>query len=93
MAFRSRVANQRLRNTLLIGYARVSKAEGSEPRDLHRDALTAAAVDADQSYEDERPREGRPGRFHVPAEVTRQAFPSLATFRAGFMVLPSDAKS
>ena len=35
------VANDRLRY-MLIGYARVSKADGSQPLDLQRDALRAA---------------------------------------------------
>ena len=35
---RGRVANDRLRH-MLIGYARVSKADGSQPLDLQRDAL------------------------------------------------------
>ena len=30
---------------MLIGYMRVSKADGSQQRDLQRDALTAAGVD------------------------------------------------
>ena len=38
---RPSVANDRLRY-MLIGYARVSKADGSQPLDLQRDALRAA---------------------------------------------------
>jgi DNA invertase Pin-like site-specific DNA recombinase len=37
---------------MLVGYMRVSKADGSQPLDLQRDALIAAGVDADQLYED-----------------------------------------
>ena len=36
----------------LIGYMRVSKADGSQALDLQRDALLAAGVDADRLYED-----------------------------------------
>ena len=39
------VANGRLRH-MLIGYARVSKTDGSQSLDLQRDALRAAGVDA-----------------------------------------------
>lgn len=37
---------------MLMGYMRVSKADGSQTTDLQRDALTAAGVDADALYED-----------------------------------------
>lgn len=37
---------------MLIGYARVSKADGSQTTDLQRDALLAAGVDPEQLYED-----------------------------------------
>lgn len=37
---------------MLIGYARVSKADGSQSIDLQKDALVAAGVDADQIYSD-----------------------------------------
>ena len=37
---------------MLIGYARVSKADGSQSLDLQRDALTAADVAEDQIYSD-----------------------------------------
>ena len=39
------VLNDRLRH-VLIGYARVSKADGSQSLDLQRDALRADGVDA-----------------------------------------------
>jgi DNA invertase Pin-like site-specific DNA recombinase len=35
---------------MLIGYARVSKADGSQTSDLQRDALIAAGVEADRIY-------------------------------------------
>lgn len=38
--------------TTLIGYARVSKSDGSQVHDLQRDALTQAGVEADNIYED-----------------------------------------
>lgn len=37
---------------MLIGYMRVSKADGSQTTDLQRDALIAVGVAADQLYED-----------------------------------------
>lgn len=37
---------------MLIGYMRVSEADGSQTTDLQRDALIAAGVAADQLYED-----------------------------------------
>ena len=37
---------------MLIGYARVSKADGSQSLDLQQDALIAAGVDEDQIYSD-----------------------------------------
>lgn len=37
---------------MLIGYARVSKADGSQVLDLQRDALTAAGVPPERVYED-----------------------------------------
>ena len=43
--FRRCVANDRLRH-MLIGYTRVSKADGSQSLDLQRAALQAAGVDA-----------------------------------------------
>jgi len=38
---------------VLIGYARVSKADGSQTTDLQRDALLAAGIDPEQIYEDQ----------------------------------------
>ena len=56
------VANDRLRH-MLIGCARVSKADGSQSLDLQRDALQAAGVDADHVYHDfaSGVRDDRPG--------------------------------
>ena len=48
---------------MLIGYARISKADGSQSLDLQRDALAAAGVAPEQIYEDRASgkREDRPG--------------------------------
>ncbi|WP_332603187.1 recombinase family protein [Arthrobacter sp. S2(2024)] len=37
---------------MLVGYMRVSKADGSQTTDLQRDALVAAGIDTDSLYED-----------------------------------------
>jgi DNA invertase Pin-like site-specific DNA recombinase len=37
---------------MLVGYMRVSKADGSQSTDLQRDALLEAGVDENQIYED-----------------------------------------
>ena len=37
---------------MLIGYARVSKVDGSQLLDLQRDALLDAGVDEERIYED-----------------------------------------
>src|SRR6478609_4269979 len=37
---------------MLVGYIRVSKADGSQTTDLQRDALLAADIDAGSLYED-----------------------------------------
>jgi hypothetical protein len=48
---------------MLIGYMRVSKADGSQATDLQRDALIAAGVEPAHLYEDQASgkREDRPG--------------------------------
>ena len=48
---------------MLIGYARVSKADGSQSLDLQRDALCGAGVDAASIYHDfaSGVRDDRPG--------------------------------
>jgi DNA invertase Pin-like site-specific DNA recombinase len=48
---------------VLIGYMRVSKADGSQSTDLQKDALLSAGVDPSQLYEDQASgkREDRPG--------------------------------
>lgn len=48
---------------MLIGYARVSKADGSQSLDLQRDALAVAGVDDEQIYSDKASgkRDDRPG--------------------------------
>ncbi|KFF58051.1 transposon Tn552 DNA-invertase BinR, partial [Cryobacterium sp. MLB-32] len=37
---------------MLVGYMRVSKADGSQSTDLQRDSLVAAGVDPDHLYQD-----------------------------------------
>src|SRR3546814_17191056 len=48
---------------MLIGYARVSKADGSHSPDLHHDALRAAGVEPGKIYDDRASgsRDDRPG--------------------------------
>jgi DNA invertase Pin-like site-specific DNA recombinase len=48
---------------MLVGYMRVSKADGSQTTDPQRDALVAAGVDAERLYEDRASgrRDDRPG--------------------------------
>ena len=48
---------------MLIGYMRVSKADGSQALDLQRDALLGAGIPADRLYEDRASgkRDDRPG--------------------------------
>lgn len=48
---------------MLVGYARISKADGSQSLDLQYDALRAAGVEQNQIYEDRASgsREDRPG--------------------------------
>jgi DNA invertase Pin-like site-specific DNA recombinase len=48
---------------MLIGYARVSKADGSQSLDLQHDALRAAGVELNNIYEDRASgsRDDRPG--------------------------------
>lgn len=52
-----------MENALLIGYARVSKTDGSQVLDLQRDALIAAGVQPGHLYHDEASgkRDDRPG--------------------------------
>ena len=49
---------------MLIGYARIFKADGSQSLDLQRDALAVAGVQHDRIYEDQASgvRDERPGR-------------------------------
>lgn len=52
-----------MRVSVLVGYMRVSKADGSQSVALQCDALTAAGVDPDRLYEDQASgrRDDRPG--------------------------------
>ncbi|QYA17587.1 MULTISPECIES: recombinase family protein [Rhizobium/Agrobacterium group] len=49
--------------TALLGYARVSKADGTQVHDLQRDALIASGVDSNNIYEDSASgkKDDRPG--------------------------------
>src|SRR5450631_2224695 len=65
-AISARIKNERLRDTSptpLIGYMRVSKADGSQALDLQHDALKAAGVRAGNLYEDKASgkKDNRPG--------------------------------
>ena len=48
---------------MLIGYARVSKADGTQSLDLQRDGLVAEGVESDRIYEDRASgaKDDRPG--------------------------------
>ena len=63
-----------------LGYARVSKADGSQTLDLQMDALVAAGVSPDQIYSDEASgkRDDRPG-----LEACLKAFRSGDTLWVG----------
>jgi DNA invertase Pin-like site-specific DNA recombinase len=52
-----------VRESMLVGYMRVSKTDGSQATDLQRDALLAAGVDVRHIYEDATTgqRDDRPG--------------------------------
>ncbi len=47
-----RAGNPRMNAKGLLGYMRVSKADGSQTVDLQRDALLAAGIEGDLLYED-----------------------------------------
>jgi hypothetical protein len=56
-------ASQTMQGSVMLGYMRVSKADGSQTTDLQRDALIAAGVEPERIYEvhasgkcDNRPR-------------------------------------
>ena len=65
------VANDRLRH-MLIGYARVSKADGSQSLDLQRDALRADGVDAGHVYHDVASGAGARAMTDSPTRVAAQ---------------------
>ena len=64
-----------------LGYARVSKADGSQTLDLQMDALVAAGVSPDQIYSDEASgkRDDRPGLEACLKALRRALLQSLAT--------------
>ena len=51
---------------MLIGYMRVSKADGSQSTGLQRDALRAAGVTTRRLYEDRAPGGWTHGRDSMP---------------------------
>ena len=51
---------------MLIGYMRVSKADGSQSTDLQRDALRAAGAATRRLYEDRAPGGWTHGRDSMP---------------------------
>lgn len=57
------VTNTSVYVTTFLGYARVSKSDGTQVHDLQRDALIAAGVDRDNIYEDSASgkKDDRPG--------------------------------
>jgi len=59
-----------------LGYARISKSDGSQTLDLQMDALAAAGVEADHIYQDEASgkRDARPG---LDAQATHYMCGSL----------------
>ena len=72
---------------MLIGYMRVSKADGSQVLDLQRDALLVAGINTEHIYEDmasgsldarprpNRLREGATGGRYAPGVETRPSWP------------------
>ena len=70
---------------MLIGYARVSKADGSQSLDLQHDALRAAGVERDNIYDDlaSGGRDDRPGLTRAIAKLEgslRKLFCNFAVF-------------
>jgi len=63
---------------MMIGYMRVSKADGSQVLDLQRDALLSAGVISDRLYEDHASgkRDDRPG-LDACRKTCITAIPSL----------------
>ena len=58
---------------MLIGYARVSKADGSQSLDLQHDALRAAGVERDNIYDDL----ASGGRDDRPVSYTHLTLPTI----------------
>ena len=73
---------------MLIGYARVSKSDGSQSLDLQRDALSAAGVDPHQVYDDlaSGVRDDRPGLEHCLRVLTGRGAQIDTTTAAGRLV-------
>ena len=77
---------------MLIGYMRVSKADGSRATDLQRDALVAAGVDPAHLYEDQASgkREDRPGLASCLKALRPRHVGRLETGSARARPAPSD---
>lgn len=58
---------------MLVGYTRVSKADGSQTTDLQRDALLAAGTDPDSLYEDK--ASGKKGRSAAAGRLPQSPAP------------------
>ena len=85
------VANGRLRH-MRLGYARVSKADGSQPLDLQRDALQAESVDAGQLLERTSVRDGRLiGQTFTP--IRKDTLRDFVRLRNGLIDLAPDGVS
>ena len=74
---------------MLIGYARISKADGSQSLDLQRDALREAGVSDDAIYQDQASgqREDRPG-LAAFLKAARQVAVELDSANRIFTTLP-----
>ena len=76
---------------MLIGYARISKADGSQSLDLQRDALREAGVSDDAIYEDQASgqREDRPGlaAWHCHVNRVGPQRPAWIPFQAAALAL------
>ena len=72
---------------MLVGYMRISKADGSQVLDLQKDALLEAGVDPQNIYEDRASgmKDDRPGFNHclrAMKKVTRSLYGSWIAWRA-----------
>ena len=80
---------------MLIGYARISKADGSQSLDLQRDALREAGVSDDAIYEDQASgqREDRPGvACHLAGHFEQIAIRAIADKRIRTRIIQLEGK-